>query len=255
MNRLQNRTIVITGASGGIGAAMARRFADEGANVVLADLDESALATSSSGLDPHRTLICAADVSVPAQVEKLVARAIERFGTLHAMVANAGIEGVVAPIVQLSPEDLDRVLAVNVRGVFLCMKYAAPHMIAQGRGVIVVTSSIAGLIGSPGLSAYVSSKHAVMGLVKTAAIELAPRGVRVVAINPGPIENRMMRSIEEQAAPGAGAQVKHGFEAQVPFHRYGRNEEIAALAAFLVSDDASYCTGAAFVADGGFTAQ
>lgn len=255
MNRFQNKTIVITGATGGIGAAMARRFAEEGANLVFADLDERALAAAATGFDPARTLICPTDVSVPAQVQNLVARTVERFGTLDGMMANAGIEGVVAPIVQLDPKDFDHVLAVNVRGAFLCMKYAAPPMLERGRGAIVVTSSIAGLIGSPGLSAYVSSKHAVMGLVKSAAIELAPRGIRVVAINPGPIENRMMRSIEEQAAPGAGEQVKRGFEAQVPLHRYGSNEEIAALAAFLASDEASYCTGAAFVADGGFTAQ
>lgn len=255
MTRFHNRTIVITGATGGIGAAMARRFTKEGANLVLADLDEQALAQAAADLDPGRTLVCVTDVSVPAQVQNLVTRTMDRFGGIDAMMANAGIEGVVAPVVQLNPEDFDRVLAVNVRGAFLCMKYAAPPMLEHGRGVIVVTSSIAGLIGSPGLSAYVASKHAVMGLVKSAAIELAPRGVRVVAINPGPIENRMMRSIEEQAAPGAGLQVKRGFEAQVPLHRYGSNEEIAALAAFLASDEASYCTGAAFVADGGFTAQ
>jgi 3alpha(or 20beta)-hydroxysteroid dehydrogenase len=255
MNRLDNKTIIITGASGGIGAAMARRFAAEGANLVLADREETGLASLASELDPDRTLVCALDVSVPAQVQNLVTRTLERFGAIDGMMANAGTEGVVAPLVQLSPEDFDRVLAVNVRGPFLCIKYAAPAMIERGRGAIVVTSSIAGLIGSPGLGAYVSSKHAVMGLVKSAAIELAPRGVRVVAINPGPIENRMMRSIEEQAAPGAGQQVKHGFEGQVPLHRYGTNEEIAALALFLVSDEASYCTGAAYVADGGFTAQ
>jgi 3alpha(or 20beta)-hydroxysteroid dehydrogenase len=255
MNRLQNRTIVITGATGGIGAAMAHRFAQEGANLVLADLDETTLASLATDFDPERTLTCPTDVSVPAQVQKLVASTVERFGTIDGMMANAGIEGVVAPLLQLTAEDFDRVFAVNVRGAFLCVKHAAPPMIARGRGAIVVTSSIAGLIGSPGLAAYVASKHAVMGLVKTASLELAPRGVRVVAINPGPIENRMMRSIEDQAAPGAGEQVKRGFEAQVPLHRYGSNAEIAALAAFLVSDDASYCTGAAFVADGGFTAQ
>jgi 3alpha(or 20beta)-hydroxysteroid dehydrogenase len=255
MNRLQNKTIVITGAAGGIGAAMARRFAEEGASLVLADLHERELAAVAAGLEPGRTLVCPTDVSQPVQVQNLVLRTLDRFGVIDGMMANAGIEGVVCPVVHLDPEDFDRVLAVNVRGAFLSIKYAAPPMIERGRGVIVVTSSIAGLIGSPGLSAYVSSKHAVMGLVKSAAIELAPRGIRVVSINPGPIENRMMRSIEEQAAPGTAEQVKRGFEAQVPLHRYGSNEEIAALAAFLVSDDASYCTGAAFVADGGFTAQ
>jgi NAD(P)-dependent dehydrogenase (short-subunit alcohol dehydrogenase family) len=255
MNRLQNKTIVITGAAGGIGAAMARRFAAEGANLALSDLSEEGLAALAAEISPRHTLVLPADVSVPDQMQTLVARAVERFGGLDGMMANAGIEGVVAPVTQLSAEDFDRVYAVNVRGAFLSIKYAAPAIAARGGGAIVVTSSIAGLIGSPGLSAYVSSKHAVMGLVKSASIELAPLGIRVVAINPGPIENRMMRSIEEQAAPGAAERVKQGFEAQVPLHRYGRNEEIAALAAFLVSDDASYCTGAAFVADGGFTAQ
>jgi len=255
MNRLQNKTIVITGAAGGIGAAMARRFAAEGANLVLSDVTERQLAEVATTLDPARTLTCVADVSVPAQVQALIEASLKRFGGLDGMMANAGIEGVVAPVTQLLPEDLDRVLAVNVRGAFLSIKYAAPPIAERGGGTIVVTSSIAGLIGSPGLSAYVASKHAVMGLVKSAAIELAPARVRVVAINPGPIDNRMMRSIEDQAAPGAGGQVKQGFEAQVPLHRYGRNEEIAALAAFLVSDDASYCTGAAYLADGGFTAQ
>lgn len=255
MHRFQQKTIVITGATGGIGAAMARRFAEEGANVVLADLDERRLAEVAASLEPQRTLTVRTDVSVPSDVENLVARTVERFGVLDGMMANAGIEGVVAPVVKLEPEAFDRVYAVNVRGAFLCMKYAGRRMIERGSGVIVATSSIAGLIGSPGLSAYVASKHAVMGLVKSAAIELAPRGIRVVAINPGPIDNRMMRSIEEQAVPGDSEQVKRGFEAQVPLRRYGRNEEIAALAAFLASDEASYVNGAAFVADGGFTAQ
>jgi NAD(P)-dependent dehydrogenase (short-subunit alcohol dehydrogenase family) len=152
-------------------------------------------------------------------------------------------------------EDFDKVMRVNVRGAFLAIQAAAPAIAKRGRGAILVTSSIAGLVGSSGLSAYCASKHAVMGLVKTAAIELAPSNVRVVAINPGPIENRMMRSIEEQGAPGAAATVKSGFETMVPMHRYGRNDEIAKLALFLASDEASYCTGTSFVADGGFLAM
>lgn len=140
-----------------------------------------------------------------------------------------------------------------MRGVFLCIKHAWPHLVAR-KGVAIATSSVAGLIGSPGLSAYVASKHAVLGLVKTAALEGGPLGVRVVGISPGPIENRMMRSIEDQAAPGHGDAVKQGFEGLVAMRRYGTNEEIAALATFLASSDAAYCTGSTYLADGGFVA-
>jgi NAD(P)-dependent dehydrogenase (short-subunit alcohol dehydrogenase family) len=144
---------------------------------------------------------------------------------------------------------------VNVRGAFNSIRASAPAIGKRGGGAILVTSSVAGLVGAGGLVPYVTSKHAVMGLVKAAAVELAALKIRVAAINPGPIENRMMRSIEEQAAPGAASAVKAGFEAKVPLGRYGTNEEIANLALFLASDEASYCTGNAYVADGGYVAQ
>ena len=179
---------------------------------------------------------------------------MERFGGLDIVFANAGTEGRVAPIAQYPVEDFDRVLAVNVRGPFLAIKSAVPEMAKRGGGSIIITSSVAGLIGSPGLSAYVASKHATIGLAKTAAAELAPMGIRGNTIDPGPIDNRMMRSIEEQAAPGHGADVKQGFLGMVPMKRYGTNEEIAQLALFLASASSSYCTGASFVADGGFVA-
>jgi NAD(P)-dependent dehydrogenase (short-subunit alcohol dehydrogenase family) len=159
------------------------------------------------------------------------------------------------PIVDYPIAELDRVLAVNVRGPFLGIQAVAPIMSRRGGGSIIVTSSVAGLVGSRGLSANVASKHAEVGFVKTAACELAPAGIRVNALNPGPIENRMMRSIEEQASPGHGEQVKKGFLGMVPMSRYGTNEEMAQLALFLAGADSSYCTGAVFVADGGFVAQ
>jgi NAD(P)-dependent dehydrogenase (short-subunit alcohol dehydrogenase family) len=152
-------------------------------------------------------------------------------------------------------EAFDHVLAVNVRGVFLAMKSAIPEIAKRGGGSIVVTSSIAGMVGSPGLSAYVTSKHALIGLARSAAIEFAPQRVRVNTIHPGPIDNRMMRGIEGQLAPDHGDEVKRGFEAQVPMGRYGTNQEIANLALFLASADATYCTGSMFVADGGFTSH
>lgn len=255
MQDFQGKVVVITGASGGIGAAMAHRFSEHGARVVLGDVDQEGLHRTARELDPERTCVWPTDVSVEADVERLIAQTMQRFGRVDAMLANAGIEGTVKPLTELSGEEFARVLDVNVRGAFYCIKHAARPMGEQRSGVVVVTSSIAGLIGSAGLSAYVTSKHAVMGLVKSAAIELAAMNIRVVAINPGPIENRMMRSIEQQASPQAADQVKQAFEAKVPLGRYGTNEEVAALAAFLASDDASYCTGAAYVVDGGFTAQ
>lgn len=255
MKRLENRICIVTGATGGIGEATARLFAAEGAKVVLVDLDERALGALAESLGAKDAAVVAGDVSLPETTKRAVSLAETRFGGLDVMFANAGIEGKVAPIVDYPVEAFDDVIRVNVRGAFLAIQAAAPAIAKRGRGAILVTSSVAGWVGSNGLSAYCASKHAVMGLVKSAAIELAPSNIRVVAINPGPIENRMMRSIEEQAAPGAPATVKSGFETMVPMRRYGRNDEIAKLALFLASDEASYCTGASFVADGGFLAM
>lgn len=255
MTRLKDKVAIITGAAGGIGAAMAKRFVSEGASVVLADLSEEALATVARELDGQRVAICPVDVSSSEDVKRCVQVARDKFGGLDIMMANAGIEGRVGPITEYPDEEFERVLRTNVQGAFYSIKYSAPAIAERGGGAIVLTSSIAGLVAAQGLSAYVASKHAVMGLVKGAALELAPQGIRVVSINPGPINNRMMRSIEEQASPGAAQQVKQGFENLVALHRYGENDEIAALAAFVASDEASYCTGTSFVADGGFTAQ
>jgi NAD(P)-dependent dehydrogenase (short-subunit alcohol dehydrogenase family) len=255
MGKLAGKVAIVTGASGGIGAASAALFVAEGASVAMVDLDAEALARAASALPSDRVACLAADVSDPAATAAYVEATRERFGGVDVLFANAGIEGRVAPLLGYPLADFERVLAVNVRGVLLAIQAAAPSMIARGGGSIVVTSSIAGLVGSPGLSAYVTSKHAVLGLVKTAASELAAQGIRVNAVCPGPIENRMMRSIEEQAAPGHADAAKRGFLGLVPMGRYGTNEEIAQLALFLACADSSYCTGAVFAADGGFVAR
>jgi len=252
--RLSGKVAIVTGATGGIGEASAARFLKEGASVMLVDLSEDALLATADRLGGKKLAAQRADVSEPGAMDEVVARARDRFGGVDVMFANAGVEGAVRPLADTSLADFDRVMAVNVRGAFLSLRAAAPAIAARGGGAILVTASVASFIGSRGLGPYCASKHAVMGLVKTAAIELAAQRIRVVAINPGPIDNRMMRSIEEQAAPGHAADVKAGFEAKVPLGRYGTNEEIAHLAAFLASDEASYCTGAAFVAAGGFLA-
>jgi NAD(P)-dependent dehydrogenase (short-subunit alcohol dehydrogenase family) len=254
MAKLDGKVCIVTGAAGGIGAAAAKLFVQEGARVLLVDRDSSRLSAIASEFGAKASY-CSADVSRVEDTQSYVAAAVDRFGRLDVLFANAGTEGQVSPIAELTPEAFDNVFAVNVRGVFLAMKYAIPQLAKQCGGSIVITSSIAGLIGSPGLSAYVTSKHAVIGLMRSAAIELAPQGIRVNTINPGPIDNRMMRGIEGQLSPGQEQDVKRGFEGQVPLARYGTNEEIAKLALFLASDDASYCTGGVYVADGGFTAH
>jgi NAD(P)-dependent dehydrogenase (short-subunit alcohol dehydrogenase family) len=196
----------------------------------------------------------AADVSDATQVEAYVRRAMEAFGRIDVFFNNAGIEGAVGPIVDYPVEMFDKVMAVNVRGVFLGLKYVIPAMAKGGGGSIVITSSLGGLRGVPKLSAYIGSKHAVVGLMKSAALECAPLGIRVNTINPSPIATRMMESLEAGYAPGATALVKKKMEAAVPLRRYGEPEEVAALALFLASDEASYITGNSYPIDGGMSA-
>lgn len=255
MGKLDGKVAIVTGASGGIGAASAALFVAEGASVMLVDLDEEALRRVAREIGGDRVAICPGDVSDPGYSARYVEETVRRFGGVDILFANAGIEGKFSPLLQYPLADFDRVLAVNVRGVFLGIQQAAPRIAERGGGSIVITSSVAGVIGSPGLSAYIASKHAVIGLMKTAACELAPMNIRVNTLNPGPIENRMMRSIEEQASPGHGDEVKKGFLSMVPLGRYGTNEEMAKMALFLASDDSSYSTGAVFMGDGGFVAR
>lgn len=254
MGRLNDKIAIVTGATGGIGAATAELFLQEGARVLLVDLKAPPLEALAQRLG-ERAAWVAADVSSEADTQRYVSEAVTRFGGVDVLFANAGIEGAVQPLTSFTVEQFDRVLAVNVRGVWLGIKHAAPEMAKRGGGSIVITSSVAGLIGSKGLGAYVASKHAIIGLAKTAALELAAQKIRVNTLNPGPIENRMMRSIEQQANPSDPSVVKTGFEHLVPLGRYGTNEEMAQIALFLASSDSSYCTGSVFLGDGGFTAS
>jgi NAD(P)-dependent dehydrogenase (short-subunit alcohol dehydrogenase family) len=240
------KVCILTGATGGIGAAIARRLAAQGARLMLVDMPGTPLPELAEELRAAWTF---ADVADDAAVKAYTDATMARFGAIDAVLANAGTEGRVAPITASKPEDVARLFAVNVFGPFSAIRHAAPHM--QRGGSIVVTASVASFIGSPGLAPYCASKHALLGLVRSAAQELGPLGIRVNAVHPGPVDNRMMRSIEEQAAPGQGAAVREGFAARIPLGRYATNEEIAALCVFLVSDDSAYCNGASFVADGG----
>lgn len=254
MNRLEGKRAVITGATGGIGEAAARRLLAEGATVMLAARSTERLATVAERLCSDKVYTCATDVSIEKDCKALAEKSIAVMGGIDILFANAGFEGSIKPLLEIEQEEFDAVQNTNIRGTWLTMKHCIPNMLIRG-GSVVVTSSVAGKVGIPGLGAYVASKHALIGLVEVASLELAEHGVRVNAIAPAPIDNAMMRSIEEQAAPGSPQAAKQGFEALIALKRYGTDEEVAAMVAFLASDDASFCTGGVYPIDGGFLAQ
>ena len=260
MARLEGKVAVITGATGGIGSAAARLFAEEGARVELVDLDEAALHEVAQSIGDENAGYTVADVTQPEQTQAYIDAAVNRWGGIDVLLANAGIEGTVSPITDYPVDVFDRVMAVNVRGVWLGLKYAFPVMRARGGGSIVITSSTAGINGSPEMSAYNTSKHAVIGLMRTAALEGAPSGIRVNTVNPAPIETRMMRSLEEMrvaALDDARITVevaKQSFADRIPLQRYGNPEEVARMMLFLAGDDSSFCTGGVYMVDGGRSA-
>ncbi|MFZ5491735.1 MAG: SDR family NAD(P)-dependent oxidoreductase [Pseudomonadota bacterium] len=253
MNRLANKIAMITGASGGIGAAAARRFAAQGARVLLVDLDQAALDAVADGNE--RMSVCVADVTQPQQMAACVQAAVERFGGLDVAVLNAGIEGDVSPIPDYDIATFDRVMAVNVRGVWLGLKYCIPAMTARGGGSIVITSSVAGISGADNMSAYCASKHAAVGLMRTAALEGAAQNIRVNTVNPAPIDTRMMRSLEAGFMPAQPEAAKAVLAQRIPMQRYGTAEEVADLMLFLASDESRYCTGGIYTVDGGMSTR
>lgn len=256
-HRFREKVVIVTGAAGGIGRAAAERFGAEGASIVAVDLEGTGLSDAVAAIEQTgaEVLAVTADVTSATDVQRYVAAATERFGGVDVLFNNAGIEGVTSPLDQYPEETFDAVLSVNVKGVWLGMKYVADALRQRGGGVIVNTASIAGLKGTPRLIAYGASKHAVVGMTKTAAAELAPAGIRVNAVCPAPIETRMMRSIEAGMNPDDPEEVKKMVSQALPMGRYGEPEEVAALVAFLASDDASYITGGIYPVDGGSMAQ
>jgi len=253
--RLKDRVAVITGGAGGIGLAAARQFLDEGvAGVHLVDVNEEALGEAARGLGSGRVAWTAADVSNDDDVARYTREAVERFGKVDILFLNAGVEGVVKPLTDYPEETWDLVMNVNVKGVWLGMKHGFPVLMEAGGGSVIITSSVAGMQGTPNVSAYTTSKHATIGLMRSGALEGASLGIRVNSIHPSPIDNRMMRSLEEGFAPGAAEDAKKQFEATIPLGRYGTNDEVAALALFLASDESRFITGAMIPVDGGLTA-
>lgn len=255
MGKLTDKVVIITGASGGIGTAAAALFSREGAKLVLVGRDEARLRKAAEGCDPARTRTVVADAAKDGDGARFVDAAVEAFGGVDVLFANAGHEGKVAPIAQLDVAVVDELHAVNVRGTFLALQKVVPIMTARGGGSIVVTSSTAAIASFPGSAAYSMSKAALLALVRTAAVELAPANIRVNALVPGGVDNRMMGSFAEQMAPGHAQALLTQYQAMIPARRVATNDEIARAALFLASDDASYFHGASLVADGGSTAM
>ncbi|TMW70094.1 SDR family NAD(P)-dependent oxidoreductase [Alteribacter natronophilus] len=250
------KVVVITGAAGGIGKEAVKSFSNDGAKVTLVDLDQEALDQAAAELDLNdgQYITVAADVGNEAQVKNFIEKTVEAFGTVDVLFNNAGIEGKVLPIPDYPSELFDKVLDVNVKGVFYGLKYAMPIMKENKGGSIINTASVAGLGGTAGVSAYITSKHALLGLTKTAALEGAPDGIRVNAVCPSPVNNRMMRSLEAGFSPENAEAAQKSFAAAIPLGRYAENHEIADLVYFLASEKASFITGGIYTIDGGMKA-
>ena len=251
------KVAVVTGGANGIGQAVARGFAARGAKgVVVVDRDAAAGAATVAAIRAAggQAVFCAADVTSSADVQAYVKLALDSYGAIDCFHNNAGIEGRVATTAEYDEAVFDAVMAVNVKGVFLGLRHVLPVMLKQGHGAVVNTASIAGLLGTPGMSAYVASKHAVMGLTKVAAGEVGPAGVRVNAVCPGPIDTRMVRDIAKQVSPNHPEDIASRYAGSIPLRRYGTAEEVANVVLFLCSDLAGNVTGAQYVVDGGRSA-
>ena len=251
------KVALVTGGGNGIGRATALGFAERGATVVVVDLDRDAAAETvrlitqdnQSGFD-----LCA-DVTRTSDVQGYVEVTLQKYGRIDCFFNNAGIEGLVAPTAEYDEDVFDDVISVNVKGVFLGLRHVLPVMLEQGAGTVVNMASIAGLVGSPGMPAYVASKHAVIGLTKVAAGEVSSEGVRVNAVCPGPIDTRMIHELATQVNADDPSAVRTSYESSIPLGRFGKATEVANVVLFLCSDLSSNVTGAQYVVDGGRVAS
>ncbi len=250
---MENKVAVVTGGGSGIGHATCLEFARTGAKVVVVDLNAAAGAATVEAIRAEGGMaeFIRADVQHSDDVRRYVEGAVAAFGRIDAFFNNAGIEGTVRPLVDYPEDVFDRVMAVNVRGVFLGLKYVLPILIAQKTGAVINTASVSSFYGPSGLGAYAASKHAILGLTRVAAGEVGRLGVRVNAVCPGPILTPLWSALEKEANRDNPEAVREGFLARNPSGRFGQPEEVARVVVFLASDAASYVNGAAWTIDGG----
>ena len=250
MGRLDGKAAIITGGEGSIGMATARAFVAEGASVFLAGVAEPELKSGAAELGGNAAW-AVTDVTDSGKVKAAVDAALDRFGRLDVVIANAGISGAIAPIADYPEDAFDQTLAVHVRGAFLLCKHAVPHL-ATGASVII-TSSVVGLMAAPHIAGYSTAKHAQVGLMRTLAAELAPRGIRVNTIHPGPVDNEFQHRIEVAATGDDRDKATTIFNQMIPLARHAAPTEIARAMLYLASDDSSFMTGATLAVDGGMS--
>lgn len=251
MGQLSDKVALITGGESGIGLASAKLFVREGARVVLVGIDEAALKAAAEEIGPDHAVSAVADVTDESAVAAAVATGVERFGALDVVFSNAGISGAVSKIVDYPADVFARTLAVHVQGAFHVLKHTLPRM--NDRGSVIITSSVVGLVGFGDLSAYVAAKHGQVGLMRSAAKEVAGRGIRVNTLHPGPTSTPFQDDIEMTATGKAQADAARDFDAMIPLGRHTTTDEIAQAALYLASDASAMVTSATFAIDGGMS--
>ncbi|WP_411819926.1 SDR family NAD(P)-dependent oxidoreductase [Hyphococcus formosus] len=253
MSRFDGKSYFVTGAANGIGAAVCRKILSEGGAVSALDVDAAGLTALENEFGNEKFCGLVGSASDASDIDQSINAAIESFGAVDGAVCCAGLVGVSSPIHEYPLETFDQIMDVNVRGPFIAIQKLTPHLAKRGGGSIVLVSSINGIKGFATFGAYAASKQAVMGLMKTSSIDLASRNIRVNSVHPGVVNTNMMRDVETMVAPEDTQAAKSAFAAIAPMKRYADPSEIATSIAFLLSDEASYITGAGNIIDGGFT--